>query len=182
MIASFRRHLARAGAAWVLLGAVAHAEPRLAPAQVAALADGAARACAWRFAASWPAPDAEAGHVERWRAIGCPATPTMNLHVVAAGDGRLDVTVLLPGATRQPPAVQREAALAVLARAAAPSCRERRVSDTVVVDADTARSLERWTVVACGARRTFEVTVSAGDDGRPTITIAAHEPAGSLSR
>lgn len=163
-----------------MLTAVARADAWLAPAQVSELADGAARTCTWRFAAARPAPDE--GRIERWRAVGCPATPAMNLHVVAAGEERLDVTVLLPGATLQPPAVQREAALAVLARAAAPGCRDRRVSDTAVVEDGAARALERWTVVACGARRTFAVAVTAGADGRPTIAIAESGRAGALSR
>ncbi len=159
-----------------LPGAAAADPPRLTPDEVAGLMKDAGPACVWRFVATTAArPD---GAVERWRASECAAAGMWNLRLDAGSDGRLAVTVLLPGDTRQPPAVQEAATLAVLARAADDGCRERRVVDTTVVATTAARSVERWSVVACGQRRDYQLTFTASGAGAPSIGL---EPAGETA-
>ncbi len=160
-----------------LTGGAAAAPPRLAPAEVAALLSDAAPACVWRFVESWPG--APATWIERWRAGDCAAAGAWTLRLDPGPDGRLAVTVLLPGETRQPAAVQAAATLAVLARAADDRCREREVVDTAVVAAAAHRSVERWTVAACGQRRIYRLTFTADGAGPPNIHLEAVNNAAS---
>jgi len=155
--------------------------PRLAPEQVARLAAGAGcpAAARWRFEAGWNDPGG--GRIERWAARECREPRRLNLHVASAAPGELAVTVLLPGDTRQPATVQQTAALAVLAQAAAPTCRERRVVDTRLRPGGSEATTERWTVEACGARRRFDVVFTTAPDG--TVAIRLDPIAGNeLSR
>jgi hypothetical protein len=126
--------------------------------------------CAWRFEARL----ATAGEawIERWRPEACTRTAPANIRLAETAAGELAVTRLLPGTTRQPPAVQREATLAVLARAGAPECRARRVVDTGVVAARADAVVERWTVRACGHERAFRLTFSPTDHGLAAIAVA----------
>jgi hypothetical protein len=140
--------------------------PRLTPSQVGEVFAARAVGCAWRFVETVATARA---HVERWRPVGCAVETVQNLRVEPAADGSAAVTVLLPGTTRQPAAVQRAATLAVLAVAAPPACRERRVVDTAA--GATAAAGERWTVLACGRRRQFRLAF-AGGGGAPRITVA----------
>lgn len=140
--------------------------------------------CVWRFVETTPAT--ANAWIERWQANGCAAAGTWNLELDPGPDGRLAVTVLLPGDTRQPPAVQAAATLAVLGRAADDRCRERRVVDTDVLTSDDERSVERWTVAACERRRAFRLTFTADEAGAPSIELeparAGASPSPTLSR
>jgi hypothetical protein len=157
-------------------GVTATAAARLSPDEVAGLLNDGGSACAWRFLETTAATPGT--WIERWRAGDCSAAGTWNLQLDVGQDGRLAVTVLLPGETRQPAAVQAAATLAVLARAADDGCRERRVVDTTVLAAEADRSVERWTVVACGQRRAYRLTFTADGAGAPGIDL---EPAGAAA-
>ncbi|MFP4360509.1 MAG: hypothetical protein ACLFTG_07490 [Alphaproteobacteria bacterium] len=161
-------------------GVAAAAPPRLSPAEVATLSGAAGPACTWRFVETTPA--AENAWIERWRASDCAAAGTWNLQLEPGPNGRLAVTVLLPGETRQPPAVQAAATLAVLGRAAGDRCRERRVVDTAVLTTGEGRSVERWTVTACGDRRHYRLTFTADQPGPPSIDLEPAAPPTALSR
>jgi hypothetical protein len=153
----------------VLSGGAAAEPPRLAPGQVAEVLAERARGCAWEPLTTSPSPPR--ARIERWRALDCAAAGVWNLLVEPDADRRVAVTVLLPGATRQPPAVQGPAALAVLARAGDDGCRERRVVDTSVIATSPAGGVERWTVVACGERLAYRVAFTARDDEAPGIAV-----------
>lgn len=172
------RPLALAVLLALLWGTAAAEPPRLTPAAVAALVGDAATGCSWRFVES--ASVAAGGSVERWRPSGCTASGVRNLRLVAGGDGRLAVTVLLPGNTRQPLAVQEAAILAVLSRAAGNGCRERRVVDTAVVATSAKASIERWVVVACGARQAYRLTFTTDAAGPPSIAVEPADATASL--
>ena len=151
--------------------------PRLTPDQVADLLADAAGRCTFAFVETFhPTPR---DRVERWRATGCDAPGLWNLQNARGDDGRLAVTVLLPGATRQAPAVQRTATLAVLARAAPADCRDRRIVDTEILERTDGGTVERWTAHACGARRTFRLTFGADTDGPPSVDIAPADTGGA---
>lgn len=156
--------------------------PRLTPSQVGELFAGRAVGCGWRFVEAVPAARAR---VERWRPLGCAVETVQNLQLEAAPEGAASVTVLLPGTTRQPAAVQRAATLAVLADAAPGRCRDRRVVDTAAHEADAANTVEHWTILACGRRRVFRLAFEDTAGGAPHITLApatASEPSRELSR
>lgn len=161
-------------------GVAAAAPPRLSPAEVAALSGEAGPTCTWRFVET--AAAAENTWIERWRASDCAAAGIWNLQLDPGPDGRLAVTVLLPGETRQPPAVQAAATLAVLGRAAGDRCRERRVVDTAVLMAEEGRSVERWTVTACGDRRHYRLVFTADGAGPPSIDLEPAARPTALSR
>ncbi|NBB71582.1 MAG: hypothetical protein GVY33_14885 [Alphaproteobacteria bacterium] len=141
--------------------------PRLTPSQVGELLAARAVGCAWRFV---EAVETGRAPVERWRPLGCAVETVQNLRLARAPDGAASVTVLLPGTTRQPAAVQRAATLAVLAEAAPGRCRDRRIVDTLALGAATA--VEHWTVLACGRRRVFRLAFEDTDGGAPHITLA----------
>jgi len=156
--------------------------PRLTPSQVGELFAARAVGCAWRFV---DAVETGRAHVERWRPLGCAVETVQNLHLEAAPDGAASITVLLPGTTRQPAAVQRAATLAVLADAAPGRCRDRRIVDTRALEAGAATAVEHWTVLACGRRRVFRLAFEGTAGGAPQITLApvtADEPLRGLSR
>jgi hypothetical protein len=158
--------------------AAAAEPPRLTADQVADLLADAAGRCSFGFVETFhPTPR---DRVERWRATGCDAPGLWNLQSARVGDGRLAVTVLLPGATRQAPSVQRTATLAVLARAAPADCRDRRIVDTEIVERTDGGTVERWTAHACGARRTFRLTFGADADGPPSVDIAPADTGGAV--
>jgi hypothetical protein len=158
--------------------AVAADPPRLTEDQVADLLADAAGACTFSFVETFhPTPH---DRVERWRATGCDGPRLWNLQSARVGDDRLAVTVLLPGATRQAPSVQRTATLAVLARAAPADCRDRRIVDTEIVERTDGGTVERWTAHACGARHTFRLTFGADADGPPSVDIAPADTGGAV--
>lgn len=156
-------------AVWLGSPPVAADAPLLSPLQLRELtgADG----CGWRFLERRPA--AGAAWIERWRPVDCARSAEVNLRLVEAVDGELTVTRLLPGTTRQPPVVQREATLVVLARAGDRTCRDRRVVDTERVARAARVDVERWTVRACGRERRFRLTFDSVAGGLPGIEVTA---------
>ena len=155
-----------------LVGEARADRPLLAPDDLSALAGVDAAGCGWRFVAvTGRTAD---GQVERWRAEACAARGLWNVQLRPEPDGRLAATVLLPGTTRQPPAVQRAATLALLSRAAEADCRRRRVVDTEVVAERADAVVERWTVVACGESRSYRLDFDVEESGLPAIAL---EPA-----
>jgi hypothetical protein len=149
-------------------GAPLAAAPWLTPQQVTALT-AAAPACTWRF--DGMRPHAGEGRIERWRAEGCGRVPPANFRLARTDEASLTVTTLLPGTTEQPPAVQNDTMLAILGRAAAPDCRDRRVADTALLEATAEGDVERWQVVVCGRRLAYRVTFAATASGPPVVAI-----------